>query len=363
MTAPPAPERPLLRILLAAVSVALVAIVVPFFGTLLWSVIVAMLFRPLYRRLLPLLGGRRSAAAALTTGAVFLIVVLPFVAMTLSLVNEAGALYARLQADDQTPAAAMNQMLRALPDWVTELLRRIGITDVDELRRRLLAVLGQGGQFIAGQALKIGQNTLQLVTSLFILLYVAFFLIRDGDELVRSLREALPLSPRHQQALFSRFGTVVRATVKGNLLVAVLQGALGGLAFWVLDIGGALLWAVLMAFVSLLPAVGAALVWLPVALWFLATGQVLQGLGLAAWGTLVIGLVDNLLRPVLVGKDTRLPDWVVLITTLGGMSVFGINGFVLGPMIAAMFLAVWHIVMMERQGRAAAGPSAGESAD
>jgi predicted PurR-regulated permease PerM len=126
-------------------------------------------------------------------------------------------------------------------------------------------------------------------------------------------------------------------------LVAAIQGALGGLGFWYLGVSGALLWAVLMAFLSLLPAIGAGLVWVPVAVYFLLAGVLWKSLALTAYGLLVIGLVDNLLRPILVGKDTRMPDYIVMITTLGGMAVFGINGFVLGPVIAAMFIAVWHI--------------------
>jgi predicted PurR-regulated permease PerM len=118
---------------------------------------------------------------------------------------------------------------------------------------------------------------------------------------------------------------------------------------WFLGVGGALLWAVVMAFLSLLPAVGAALVWLPVAIWLFVTGAIWQGFALTAWGVLVIGLVDNLLRPMLVGKATLMPDYVVMITTLGGMVVFGINGFVLGPVIAAMFFAVWHLYLTTRQ--------------
>ena len=123
------------------------------------------------------------------------------------------------------------------------------------------------------------------------------------------------------------------------------QGALGGLAFWVLKVEGALLWAVLMGFLSLLPAVGAALIWLPVALYFLATGAIWQGAALIAYGVMVIGLVDNLLRPILVGKDTGMPDYLVMTTTLGGMVVFGLNGFVIGPAIAAMFIAVWQLAL------------------
>ena len=155
------------------------------------------------------------------------------------------------------------------------------------------------------------------------------------------MRDAIPLSEDLQQNLSAKFTTVIRATVRGNIVVAVVQGALGGIAFWVLGIQGALLWAVLMAFLSLLPAVGTALVWLPVAIYLLATGETWQGIALIAFGVVVIGLVDNVLRPILVGKDTKLPDYVVLFATLGGLAVFGFNGFVIGPLIAAMFMAVW----------------------
>jgi predicted PurR-regulated permease PerM len=203
--------------------------------------------------------------------------------------------------------------------------------------------LTQGSKFLATQAFSIGQNTFEVVASLFIALYLAFFLLRDGDRLMHALRRAIPLSPVHQQELLDKFEAVVRATVRGNLLVAAIQGALGGVAFWFLGIGGALLWGVIMAFLSLLPVIGAGLVWVPCALYLFVTGSVWQGIALTAYGVLVIGLVDNLLRPVLVGKDTLMPDYMVMMTTLGGMVVFGVNGFVVGPTIAAMFVAVWHI--------------------
>ena len=153
----------------------------------------------------------------------------------------------------------------------------------------------------------------------------------------------IPLRTDQKAALFSRFADVVRATVKGGILVAIAQGALGGLAFWFLGIHAPLLWAVLMAFLSLLPAIGAGLVWLPVAIYFLASGAVWQGISLITYGVLVIGLVDNILRPSLVGKDTKLPDYVVLISTLGGIEVFGLHGFVIGPLIAAIFMVTWEI--------------------
>ena len=146
----------------------------------------------------------------------------------------------------------------------------------------------------------------------------------------------------------TKFTVVIRATIKGNMVVAMLQGALGGLMLWFLGIGGALLWAVVMAFLSLLPAVGAGLVWVPVAIYLLATGAIWQGVVLIAFGVFVIGMVDNVLRPILVGKDTKMPDYVVLISTLGGIAMFGLNGFIIGPVIAAMFIAVWDIFASSR---------------
>jgi predicted PurR-regulated permease PerM len=153
----------------------------------------------------------------------------------------------------------------------------------------------------------------------------------------------LPLRPAQKKILLSRMALVIRATVKGNIAVAAVQGILGGLAFWMLGIPAPLLWTVVMAFLSLLPAIGAAIVWGPVAIYLLATGSIWQGLVLLGYGVVVIGLVDNLLRPFLVGKDTKLPDYVVLISTLGGIEVLGLNGFVVGPLIAALFMVSWEI--------------------
>ena len=189
----------------------------------------------------------------------------------------------------------------------------------------------------------IGADTFGLVASLGVALYLAFFLIRDGDVLAGHARTALPVPPQFKQELIAKFMAVVRATVKGSLLIAGIQGLLGGVAFWALGVNGALLWAVVMAFLSLVPMVGASLVWLPVAVYLFISGQPWQGVALVAYGVLVIGLADNLLRPMLVGKDAGLPDYVVMITTLGGMAVFGVNGFIIGPTIAAMFIAVWHL--------------------
>ncbi len=217
------------------------------------------------------------------------------------------------------------------------------------MHERLSAALVQASKYLASQALDIGRSTANVVINLFLALYLLFFFLRDGGRLTARIRDAIPLRAEQKRALFTKFTIVTRAMFKGSLLVAAVQGALGGLIFWFLGIHAPVLWAVVMAFLSLLPAVGAALVWLPVALYFLATGAIWQGVVLIAYGALVIGLVDNFLRPFLVGKDTEMPDYVVLISTLGGIAIFGLDGFVVGPVIAAMFIATWDIFSASRQ--------------
>lgn len=342
-------NRPLL-FLAIAVSCALGWILWPFHGTIMWGAIIALLFAPLYRRLLPELKGRRTLAALLILLLVLVIVILPFVLITAALANEATLIYQGIQSGELNPTLYFREMYAALPEWISSLLDRFGLINFDVLQKRLALALTQASQFFATQAFNIGQNTFDFVASVFIALYLAFFLIRDGDAVARVVQNALPLTQPHKKQLVGRFTTVIRATVKGNLLVASIQGALGGVAFWFLDVRGALLWGVLMAFLSLLPAIGAGLVWVPVAIYFLLTGAIWQSIVLTAYGVLVIGLVDNLLRPLLVGKDTGMPDYVVMITTLGGMAVLGLNGFVIGPVIAAMFIAVWHIYIQTRAG-------------
>lgn len=330
-------------LLLAASALALGWILLPFYGAILWAVIIAMLFVPVHRWLEARLKPHRNLAAGLTMLIVLLVGVLPFAAMTASLAREASIVYQHIDSGDWNPALYLRGLFEALPGWMTALLQRAGVADFDHLQRQLTTALSQGSRFIATQAFGIGLDTFGFVASLGVTLYLAFFLMRDGEALAQLAEQALPVPAQFKRELVDRFMAAVRATVKGNLLIAGIQGSLGGIAFWFLDVKGALLWAVAMALLSLLPMIGAGLVWLPVAAYFFVTGALWQGLALVAWGVLVIGLSDNLLRPVLVGKDAGMPDYVVMVSTLGGMAVFGINGFVIGPTIAAMFIAVWQL--------------------
>jgi predicted PurR-regulated permease PerM len=330
-------------LLLALTALALCWILLPFYGAILWALIIAMLFEPVYRWLLARLKQRHNVSAGLVMLLVLVAGVLPFALLTAALGREASFVYQRVESGDWNPALYLRGLFDALPAWFIALLERLGVADFDHLQRQLTVALAQGSQFVATQVFSIGVDTFGFVASLGVALYLAFFLVRDGVELARIAELTLPVPPQFKRELVVKFMAVVRATVKGNLLISGIQGMLGGIAFWYLDVKGALLWAVVMAFLSLLPMIGAGLVWLPVAAYFFLTGQPWQGVMLVAYGIFVIGLADNLLRPMLVGKDAGMPDYVVMITTLGGMAVFGINGFIIGPTIAAMFIAVWHL--------------------
>ncbi|CAH1906161.1 AI-2E family transporter [Candidatus Nitrotoga sp. HW29] len=335
-------------LLLTIVSIAFGWIVWPFFGAVFWGSVLAILFTPLYRRLLVVTRGRKNLTALATLILCLVIVILPLTFITTSLVQEGVSLYQKLQSGELHFGTYFQQIINALPRWVVELLDRSGFGNVSALQDKISVGVMEGSKYIATQAFTIGQNTFDFIISFGIMLYLLFFLLREGSSLSERIKQAIPLSMEHKRHLLSKFITVIRATVKGNIVVAAVQGGLGGLIFWVLDIQGSLLWGVLMAFLSLLP-MGAAIIWAPVAIYFLFTGEIWNGVILLAFGMLVIGLIDNILRPVLVGKDTQMPDYVVLISTLGGMALFGLNGFIIGPVIAAMFITVWDLFSLSKE--------------
>jgi predicted PurR-regulated permease PerM len=336
--------------LVVAVSLAFAWILWPYSGAVLWATVLAIVFAPLYRRLSIGMRRKRTLASLTTLVIILMIVILPVTLITSLLLQEAFSIYEKIQSGELNFGRYFQQVFGALPGWVSDLLDRFGLTNLGVMQERLSSGLMKTSQFLAAQALNIGQNTFDFIVKLCIVLYLLFFLLRDGDVLSKRIRDAIPLRAEQKRDLFTKFIAVIRATVKGNIVVAIIQGALGGLMFWFLGVHAAVLWGVLMTVLSLLPAVGAALVWLPVAIYFLATGAIWQGVLLIAYGVLVIGLVDNVLRPILVGKDTKMPDYVVLISTLGGIAIFGVNGFVIGPVIAAMFMAVWDIFAASRSG-------------
>lgn len=332
-----------LTVLLLLVTVAFIWILLPFYGAVFWAVILGIVFAPMQRRLQAKFGWQRNLTSLCTLSICLVIAILPVIILSVLLVQEGAAVYKNIESGELDIAAYLAQFKHSLPPYFQHLLDRFGMGELNGLREKIVKSAMQGSQVLASQAFSFGQGTFEFVVSFFIMLYLLFFFLRDGAELARKVRTAVPLEEGHKRRLQLKFNRVVRATVKGNLVVAVTQGALGGAIFWFLDIPSALLWAVLMGFLSLLPAVGAGIVWAPVAVYFLLSGMIWQGLVLGLFGVFVIGLVDNVMRPILVGKDTKMPDYMILISTLGGLAVFGLNGFVIGPLIAALFMSSWAL--------------------
>lgn len=341
-------HRAAFAILLAVVSVAFIWLLLPFYGAILWAVILAIVFQPMQRYLERRLPGRTNAVALISVLACVCVAIIPMMLLTGSLVGQGASLYERMQSRQIDMAAIISEFRAGIPDWAESRIQQFGLGDFNTIRDKLAEVFMQGSQMVAGQAFNIGQNTLHFFVSAGIMLYLLFFFFRDGPRIVSAVGGCLPLREDYTLALLAKFKAVVRATVRGNIIIALIQGLIGGTAFWLLGIEAALLAGVLMAFLSLVPAVGAAIVWAPVAAYLLISGSIFQGLILIGVGAGVIGLVDNILRPPLVGKETRLPDYVVLVSTIGGMSILGINGFVLGPLIAALFISAWTLLRDEQ---------------
>jgi len=342
----PTTGHPFFLGLLGVASVAFFALLIGFWQPIFWAAVIGILFRPVQRRIEARVKQRASLAAVLTVTLIFFTVLVPALLLASAVAAEAAGVYARIQSGELDVGALVRWVQNLLPqagEWTS----RVGV-DLDELTQKLSAAAVKGSQFIASLALSAGQNVASFIVMFFLMLYMLFFVLRDGDSILEHVHRAVPLPDEQELRLFNKFAEVSRATIKGTLAIGLVQGFLGGLIFAILGIKGAVFWGVVMAMLSLLPAVGSGLVWGPTALFLFIAGDWGKGLILVTYGVLVIGLVDNLLRPTLVGRDTKMPDYLVLFSTLGGLSLVGITGFVLGPVIAALFMAVWQMYEQDR---------------
>jgi len=170
-----------------------------------------------------------------------------------------------------------------------------------------------------------------------------FFFLLDGRRILEKILYYVPLASKEEDRMVGKFLSVSRATLKGTLVIGIVQGALGGLSFWVAGINGAVFWATIMAVLSIIPGIGTGLIWVPAVIYLFAEGHAGTAIGLTIWNAAVVGSVDNVLRPWLVGKDTQMPDLLILLGTMGGIVLFGAAGIVIGPLIAALFVTVWEI--------------------
>lgn len=310
-----------------------------------WATVLAILFVGPFRWIRQRLGGRGTPAALLTLLLILNLVVAPLVGLGVAVTGEAMSVYGDVTSGAIDLTEPIAQAERLLPR-ATRIAEDWGV-DLEGVRESVSNTALAASQALASGVVNLGTQTAQFVLLLAVTLYLLFFFLRDGDSILDMLVRALPLGDVRERRLFARFAAVTRATVKGSFIVAAVQGAIGGVAFWFLGLGAPVLWGAIMAVCALIPAVGTALVWVPATVYLLATGAWVKALILVGVGAGVIGTVDNALRPILVGRDAGMPDYMILLSTLAGLATFGITGLVIGPVIAGLFLTVWAIFTEE----------------
>ncbi|HEX8071478.1 MAG TPA: AI-2E family transporter [Pyrinomonadaceae bacterium] len=325
----------------------------PLAGVLAWAVVLVVVFQPVHRRVAARVRGA-SLAAVCTCALVVLVVLVPLGLIALALVRE---LTAAAQVAQQFVTAFLDPNTpltgRAF-NWLSRFVDLTPYRSTDFLQQRLAGLAGA----IASRTWGFLGGITGVVVEMFFVVFTMYYLFRDGERIAAALPDVLPLEREQAQHIITRTKTVIAASVNGVLVIAAIQGALGGLAFFALGLHSALVWGVVMFFLSMIPMAGAFLVWVPAALFLLATGHWVKALLLVAWGLLVIGTVDNFLRPKLVGEQTKLHELFVFFSVLGGLQVFGVLGLVLGPVVLAVTLALLDVVRQTAPlgGGARAGP-------
>ncbi len=328
----------LFLILVFLVSFIFLGLIKEFSLGIFWAIVLNILFTDTHRAIRIILKGKSNFAAGLTLLGILLAVILPIALLSAAVTNETIQIIDDLQRDK----FSLREVFGGLQLWISPHLAKLGIT-LESIEETISNAALEGSGSIGKSIIGVTSNIFNSILQIAIMLYVLFFFLRDGREIRRLIVKNFPLIDSIEHRLFNRFTNVTKATVKGSLLIAILQGVLGGLLFLIVGVKGAILWGALMILASLLP-VGGVIIWGPIAAIYLYQGHYMQGIVIILVGALLIGLLDNVLRPRLVGNDTKLPDYIILISTLGGISWFGLSGFVLGPVIAALFITCWQIV-------------------
>ena len=330
-------------LLVAAVTALFVAVAWPFLKPLLLAALLAGLFHPLYRWITRLLGGRQSLGAALTLLVLLVLGLGPISAFLGIVVQQA------LTVSDQA-IPWLRQHLGAastlnVREWLVQRFPALAeyLPSQEQLLQNVGAAAKTAGAYLVTFASRMTATTAAFLLNLFVMLYAMFFFFKDGHKILERVFYYLPLSDEDETRMLARFTSITRATVKGTLVIGIIQGALAGIAFWVAGIEGAALWGTIMTILAIIPGIGAALIWVPAVVILFLTGQHVTAILLAAWCAAVVGTIDNFLRPVLVGRDAKMPDLLILIGTLGGLFLFGPIGFIVGPIVCGLFLTVWDI--------------------
>lgn len=325
--------------LLTVVTVAFLWIIQTFAYPIFWAAIIAGMFYPIYqffnRKLkVPNLG------TAITMMIVLAIIVVPLILIGTLVVSQSIDMYNSLSQNSGTIKTGIDTAV----EWIRNnpLTAQLNI-DQTAITQKFTELAQNLTSFLLNSAKDFTQNSVVFLIMLFITFYSLFFFIRDGEKLLKKLMHLCPLGDEQEKMLYNKFTSTTRATIKGSLIIGLIQGTLGGLMFWVAGINGAIIWGLLMVLLASVPGIGPYFVWLPAAIVMIIMGHTWTGIGMILFGALVIGTIDNILRPMLVGKDSQMHPLLVLLSTLGGIAVFGISGFIIGPIIASLMLAFWEM--------------------
>lgn len=329
-----------LILLLVVISAVFTAMIEQFVMTILLAAIFSGMVHPLYRRLLRLFRDRTALSSTTTLVIVFLGVVMPVTLFLGIVVSEAVEV-------SQAVRPEVEKLLQE-PTAIDRLLDQVPFMDtLKPYKNQIVTGLGEAtnliGRFLIDNLAAATTGTAMFLFHLFLMLYAMFFFLIYGRTTLDQIRYYMPLPKEDKDLMLDKFVSVSRATVKGTLVIGLVQGGLAGLAFAVVGIKGAVFWGTVMVVLSIIPAIGTGLVWIPAVLYLFATGQIGAAIGLTVWCGAVVGTADNFLRPRLIGNDTKMPDLLVLLGTLGGLSLFGVVGVIIGPVVAALFITIWEI--------------------
>lgn len=333
-------RKAFLLFMVAGLTIGLLIVLRGFLMTILVAALLSGLLYPAFTWLTKEFGGRPKSAAGVTLLFTVILIVGPFAGIISLVIGQASSI-----TDNVRPAIerAINE-----PTYLDRLLRQApGYELIAPYRGKILETAGDVvnsiGRFLMQSLQNTGRSTVSFLFHFVIALYTIFFLLLDGPGMLRAILDHLPLHRDEKERLKDRFVSVTRATLKGTIIIGVIQGVASGLGFWVAGVPNAAFWTVVMSVMSILPLIGAALIWVPAAIILFASGHVTAAILLSLYCALIVGSIDNVLRPRLVGQDTKMHDLVILFSTLGGLSVFGPLGFVLGPVLAGLFVTSWEI--------------------
>jgi predicted PurR-regulated permease PerM len=335
-------QRAFIAALALIISGLFVWMIRDYLAALFLAGVLALFLAPPHAWLAKLFGDRRGLAAGLLVTVSVLAFVIPATILLGVVADQAIEVTQMVSPWVQEQVSRIRQDgLTGLPDW---------LPFRDEIIEYQASVTAQLGN-LAGTVGRVLVNSLRagtggfLIATLntFILIYALYYFLMSGQSLGRSAVSLLPMTKEGRDLLAERALSTIRATVKGSFLIALVQGVLTGIGLFAAGVPGAIFWAAIAALLSIIPMIGPPLIWIPAAAWLIGTGQYIPGAGLVIWGTVVIGTSDNILRPILVGKDAKMSDLMVLISTLGGLTLFGAVGIILGPVIAALFSSIWYL--------------------